>query len=262
MASSRDHHASAEHSQTNSVQSSFQALKKPTPTKSVPVGSFKSFIPRDESPDPLSLPSITEFQPSTKSFITDEPRADPSDHDDSDSNVSMNYTQIYAISVSSDDGDSAWVPRTTHKRSPDPPKRPVRPFTRKPFDPFIPIKTRKPAWKRSRRSNKTTAPSLVRASSTISLSTVVSPSVQPSASALNILTAQAWRPAGPVISQCVSIDLEKLDDGTRNSLRQCHLQSMERVASWVDVTEHERIKDLEEKRAQEEFQGEKLLWFD
>ncbi|KAI8283186.1 hypothetical protein K4K60_002936 [Colletotrichum sp. SAR11_57] len=212
--------------------SSSQATKKSSPIKTVAVSLLESFTSRDESPDPLSLPGITEFHPSRKSSITDEPRAghcdpsepsDPYDHDDSTSDMSVN---------------------------------------RRPFDPFIPIKIRKTASNRRRRNNKSTPPGILRTSSAIPSSTVPSAPVQQSASAPNILIAHEWRPAGPVISRCVSVDFEKLDDGTRNSLMRGHLENMERVAKWIDVTEHERIKDLREKRAQEEFQGEKLLWFD
>ncbi|KAI8175163.1 hypothetical protein K4K51_007836 [Colletotrichum sp. SAR 10_75] len=251
--------------------SSSQATKKSSPIKTVAVSLLESFTSRDESPDPLSLPGITEFDPPRKSSVTDEPQAghcdpfkppDPYDHDDSASDMSVNYDRIYAISVSSDEVDPSWVPRTTHKRSPDPPKRPIRPISRRPFDPFIPTKTRKTALSRRRRNNKSTPPGILRTSSAIPSSTVPSAPVQHSASAPNILMAHEWRPAGPVISRCVSVDFEKLDDGTRDSLRQVHLENMERVAKWIDVTEHERIKDLREKRAQEEFQGEKLLWFD
>ncbi|KAF0319707.1 hypothetical protein GQ607_013072 [Colletotrichum asianum] len=248
--------------------SSSQAMKKSSPIKTVPISLLESFTSREESPDPLSLPGITELQPSRKSSITDEPRADhcdpsdASDHDDSASDMSVNYDRIYAISVSSDEIDPSWVPHTTHKRSPDAPKRPIRPISRRPFDPFIPIKTRKTASNRRRRNNKSTPPGILRTSSAIPSSIVHSPPVQQSASAPNILIAHEWRPAGPVISRCVSVDFEKLDDGTRNSLMQGQLESMERVAKWIDFTEHERIKDLREKQAQEEFQGEKLLWFD
>ncbi|EQB49851.1 hypothetical protein CGLO_10774 [Colletotrichum gloeosporioides Cg-14] len=243
-------------------------IKKSSPTKTVPVSLLESFTSRDESPDPLSLPGITELQTSRKSSITNEPRADhcdasdASNHDDSASAMSVNYDRIYAMSVSSDEIDPSWVPRTTHKRSPDPPKRPIRPISRRPFDPFIPIKTRKTASNRRRRNNKTSPPGILRTSSAIHSSIVPSSPVQQSASAPNILIAHEWRPAGPVISRCVSVDFEKLDDCTRKSLRQGHLENMERVAKWIDVAEHERIKDLREKRAQEEFQGEKLLWFD
>ncbi|KAI8159179.1 hypothetical protein K4K49_002298 [Colletotrichum sp. SAR 10_70] len=251
--------------------SSSRATKKSSPIKTVAVSLLESFTSRDESPDPLSLPGITESHPSRKSSITDEPQAghcdpsepsDPYDHDDSASDMSVNYDRIYAISVSSDEVDPSWVPRTTHKRSPDPPKRPIRPISRRPFDPFIPTKTRKTASNRRRRNNKPTPPGILRTSSAIPSSTVPLAPVQQSASAPNILITHEWRPAGPVISRCVSVDFEKLDDGTRDSLRQVHLENMERVAKWIDVTEHERIKDLREKRAQEEFQGEKLLWFD
>ncbi|KAJ0333788.1 hypothetical protein COL922a_010503 [Colletotrichum nupharicola] len=245
--------------------SSSQAFKKSSPTMTVAVSLLKSFTSRDESPDPLSLPGVTEFQASRKPSITDEPQADvsdPSNHDDSATDMSVDYDRIYAISVSSDEVDPSWAPRTTHKRSPDLPKRPVRPFNRRPFDPFILIKTRKIQLNRRRRSNKLPLKGILRTSSTIPSPTVYSPPVQQSASAPNIRIAHEWRLAGPVISRCVSVDFEKLDDGTQNSLMQGHLETMERVARWIDVTEYERVKDLREKRAQEEFQGEKLLWFD
>ncbi|CAI0644205.1 unnamed protein product [Colletotrichum noveboracense] len=245
--------------------SSSQAFKKSSPTMTVAVSLLKSFTSRDESPDPLSLPGVTEFQASRKPSITDGPQADvsdPSNHDDSATDMSVDYDRIYAISVSSDEVDPSWAPRTTHKRSPDLPKRPVRPFNRRPFDPFILIKTRKTQLNRRRRSNKLPLKGILRTSSTIPSPTVYSPPVQQSASAPNIRIAHEWQLAGPVISRCVSVDFEKLDDGTRNSLMQGHLENMERVARWIDVTEYERVKDLREKRAQEEFLGEKLLWFD
>ncbi|KAF6809510.1 hypothetical protein CMUS01_13674 [Colletotrichum musicola] len=206
----------------------------PSPTKTGRISPLKSLNPRTESPDPLSLPGVTDLSPPSQPLVKDEPQTEFSDHD-SEGKVRKPRRDIFALSSSSEDEDPTWTPK--HSLS-----RPSRPFPRAPFKPLRSLKPTLSSTQRVRKSTKKgrgkTMSRLVRASS-------VAQALFP---ATTIARAPIMRPDSD-ISRCVSDEFKRLDNSTKSRAMQSHIEAMENIEKWLDLTQGDLIKDMNEKRA-------------
>ncbi|KAF6787592.1 hypothetical protein CSOJ01_15208 [Colletotrichum sojae] len=219
--------------------------RKPSPAKTVRVSLLKSLNNRTESPDPLSLPGVTDLSPPSQPLLKDETQTELSDRD-SERKVRKPRRDIFALSSSSEDEDPTWTPKHF-------PSRPNRPFPRAPFKPLRSLDTTLSSTQRVRKSTtkgrgKTTS-RLVRAS----------PVAQALFPATTLTRAPITRPESD-ISRCVSDEFKRLDNSTQSRAMQSHIEAMESIEKWLDVTQGDVIRDMNEKRAREEFEGEKMLW--
>ncbi|KAF6811477.1 hypothetical protein CPLU01_15110 [Colletotrichum plurivorum] len=224
--------------------------REPSLTKTARVSLLKSLNPRTESPDPLSLPGVTDLSPPSQPLVKDEPQTELSDHD-SKTKVRKPRRDIFALSSSSEDEDPTWTP----KHSPSRPSRPSRPFPRAPFKP---LRSLNPTLSSIQRVRKSTTKGRAK---TMSRLVRASPVAQALFPATTLARAPIMRPESD-ISRCVSDEFKRLDNSTKSRAMQSHIEAMENIEKWLDVTQGDLIKDMNEKRAREEFEGEKMLWFD
>ncbi|KAF9870263.1 hypothetical protein CkaCkLH20_12227 [Colletotrichum karsti] len=95
--------------------------------KTVHVGSLARVPSRSESPDPISLPGVTDFRLSQHDFLTDDQQLVSMAEDDTESN-STSFTQTSDDPASS--GDESWSPRSKGRFSAKLSKSPLSPSTK------------------------------------------------------------------------------------------------------------------------------------